>query len=79
MKIDANVGDLDRNIRLGLGIALVVLFFVITGPLQWVAGVAGLVLVVTGAMRFCPAYLLVKKNTCGGACSKDGGCGGGKA
>lgn len=63
MKIDANVGDQDRNIRMGVGAALLVLFFVLNGPLQWVSGIAGLILLVTGAMRFCPIYMVINKNT----------------
>lgn len=64
MKIEANVGEQDRNIRLGVGAALLVLFFIITGPLQWAAGIVGLILLMTGAIRFCPAYMLLGKNTC---------------
>lgn len=63
MNVEANVGNTDRNIRLIAGVVLLVLFFFVSGPLQWVAGVAGLIMLVTGAMRFCPIYTILGRNT----------------
>lgn len=59
MKI--NVGGLDRMLRIAAGLALVGL--AATGHIgAW--GYVGVVLIATGALRFCPAYSLLGLNTC---------------
>lgn len=56
----ANVGTIDRAIRLVLGLALLGLVF--WGPkTPW--GWLGLVLVGTSAIRFCPLYRLIGLRT----------------
>jgi hypothetical protein len=57
-----NVGQIDKIIRIVLGLALIALVFV--GP-QTPWGWIGVVLVVTGLVGFCPAYKLIGVNTCG--------------
>jgi len=57
-----NVGQLDRLIRLVLGVALVSLFFLIEGDLKWVS-LIGFVLIVTALINFCPLYLPFGINT----------------
>jgi len=57
-----NVGTLDRALRIALGLGLLSLVFV--GP-QTPWGLVGLVPLITGLVRFCPAYGLVGMNTCG--------------
>jgi hypothetical protein len=63
--VNTNVGNLDRAIRLVLGMALVVsaLFSglaVFDGAvLKYTAVIVGLVLGVTGLMRTCPAYSIL--------------------
>lgn len=58
----ANIGSADRIIRLVLGIALIILPFLpatagwFGGAMQWIALGAGVILIVTAAIRFCPAY-----------------------
>lgn len=61
-----NEGNFDRIIRGALGIVLLgVAFLVLTGVGQWIAGIVGFVLLVTGATGICPAYNLFGVNTCG--------------
>lgn len=65
-----NVGNLDRLLRLVLGLVLLVLPFVGGLVLFETAGatvisvVAGVVLLATSAMRFCPLYRLFGLRTC---------------
>lgn len=55
-----NVGRVDRILRIVLGLALTLM--VMTGQIgAW--GWFGLILLVTGLMRFCPLYTLLGVNT----------------
>ncbi len=61
----ANVGGIDRILRIVVGIALVALTFV--GPFTetlypW--GLIGIVPLFTGLMGWCPAYTLFGIKTC---------------
>ena len=57
----ANVGTIDRVLRVVVGLALISLVFV--GPkTMW--GLIGLVPLATAAVRFCPAYRLFGIRTC---------------
>jgi Inner membrane protein YgaP-like, transmembrane domain len=57
----ANVGTIDRILRIVVGLVLVALVFV--GPkTPW--GWIGMVPLLTGLVRFCPAYTLLGLNTC---------------
>lgn len=51
-----NVGNIDRIIRILLGIGFLSLIFILDGNLRWV-GLLGLVLIGTGLINFCPLYL----------------------
>ena len=56
-----NVGTVDRAIRVLAGIALVALTLAgVIGVWGWI----GVVPVVTGLFRFCPAYTLLGVRTC---------------
>ena len=56
-----NVGGLDRVLRIVLGLVLIGLAATHTvGAWGWL----GVVLVVTGAVGFCPLYPLIGLNTC---------------
>ena len=57
-----NVGQLDRIIRIVLGLAVLSLFFLLDGGLRWIS-VLGLVFIVTGVINFCPLYLPFGINT----------------
>ncbi len=60
----ANVGLVDRVVRIVAGVVLIALVFV--GPATpW--GWIGLVPLVTGLMGWCPAYSLLHVSTCGKA------------
>jgi hypothetical protein len=61
--MNANVGGIDRTLRIVVGIVLFSLFFVLEGNVRYV-GLLGLVMLATGIFRFCPAYTLVGVNTC---------------
>ena len=69
-----NVGTPDRIARLIAGVVLVILPFVTGWTLfsnqlwMWVFVIVGLVLAVTGIVRFCPAYAIFNLSTSG---SKD--------
>ncbi len=59
MKI--NVGTVDRFLRIAAGVALIALS--LTGTIgAW--GYVGIVLVLTGLVRICPAYSVLGVNTC---------------
>jgi hypothetical protein len=57
----ANVGMIDRVLRILLGLLLVSLVF--WGP-QTPWGWVGLILIGTGAIKFCPVYSLFGLHTC---------------
>lgn len=67
---NANVGRLDRVIRIVAGLALVALPLVTTSSLwdsavaRWSVTLVGSVLIVTALVRFCPLYRLVGTSTC---------------
>ncbi|MDX1949558.1 MAG: DUF2892 domain-containing protein [Rickettsiales bacterium] len=55
-----NVGGKDRKIRFGAGFVLLLLGIIIKHPIFFLlSGVA----VITGFLKFCPAYFLLKKST----------------
>jgi hypothetical protein len=58
--MNANVGNLDRIIRIIAGIALIT--WAVTGGSVW--GWVGVVPLLTGLFRFCPLYPLIGLNTC---------------
>lgn len=69
----ANVGLVDRILRACIGVVLLALPFVMTkpeegsmafGPYAWVILAAGVVMLVTAALRFCPLYKLFGLRTC---------------
>lgn len=59
----ANVGGMDRMLRIVAGLVLLSLFFVLEGNARYL-GLLGLVFLATGLFRFCPAYTLLGVNTC---------------
>ncbi|MBP2149605.1 DUF2892 domain-containing protein [Xanthobacter autotrophicus DSM 597] len=69
----ANVGGFDRVLRFVAGIVLILVPFVAPsvpalgglGNWTWLIGAVGVVMLLTAAFRFCPAYPLLGINTCG--------------
>lgn len=60
--MQANVGTIDRVLRILVGVLLIAL--TLTGTIGlW--GWIGVVPLATGAFRFCPLYPLLGINTCG--------------
>jgi len=60
--LSRNVGSADRIIRLVLGVALLALFL-IDSPIRWV-GIAGIILIATSGLSFCPIYFALGMRTC---------------
>ncbi len=61
--MEANVGGADRVARIVVGIALLSLFFLLEGGARW-WGLVGVVLIATGLLRWCPAYIPFGIKTC---------------
>lgn len=60
--MNSNVGGVDRAIRIIVGILLIVLTLTNQiGPWGWI----GVLPLLTGLLRVCPAYSLLRINTCG--------------
>ncbi len=59
----ANVGTIDRIIRIVIGIALLAFAAFDHGEWRWV-GLIGVVPIATALMRFCPLYTLLGMRTC---------------
>jgi hypothetical protein len=59
----ANVGGIDRLLRILVGAGLLALVFVLEDSARWL-GLVGILPLATGLFRFCPAYLLFGLNTC---------------
>lgn len=62
-KMNANVGGIDRTLRIVVGIVLLALFFVLEGPARYVA-ILGIVALGTGLLSFCPLYSVLGISTC---------------
>jgi hypothetical protein len=54
-----NIGKIDRILRVTAGVALIV-WAIMSGNIY---GYAGIILVLTGAISFCPVYTLLGLNT----------------
>lgn len=57
-----NVGTADQVVRIILGVILLALLFILDGGIKYV-GLLGIVLILTGLLRFCPLYPLIGLNT----------------
>lgn len=77
MKIEQNVGKKDQQIRFAAAAITALLAIVIGGPVGSILAFIFIVLVITGAAGFCPAYMIFGLNT--GAADKEqkGACCGG--
>jgi hypothetical protein len=66
----ANVGTLDRIARFVVGLALLVVAFAVPaaeaalGVAWWLLPIAGVVMIGTVAIRFCPLYTVLGMRTC---------------
>ncbi|WAA11020.1 YgaP family membrane protein [Fervidibacillus albus] len=59
----ANVGTVDRMIRIIIGLVLLSLLYFIEGNWKWI-GFIGIVPIVTAFVKFCPLYTLFGISTC---------------
>lgn len=61
----ANIGSLDKLIRLGLSIVLIALFYmdVFSQTIGFIALIVALLLTVTSLINFCPLYPIFKIDT----------------
>lgn len=65
--MSANIGNVDRAIRMVVGLALLVAAYeALTGVWMWLALAVGTVLTVTAIVGMCPAYNALGVNTCRG-------------
>jgi len=55
-KVGANVGAIDRSLRIIAGLVILSLIFAVEGSNRW-WGLLGLVPLATGLVGWCPAYL----------------------
>ena len=62
----ANVGTVDRVLRLAVGAAVIAFGYMggLASPWNVVAIGAGSVFVLTALIKFCPAYVIFGMNTC---------------
>jgi Protein of unknown function (DUF2892) len=58
-----NIGGVDRAVRIVVGLALLSLLVLLEGSARW-WGLIGIVLIGTGIIGWCPAYLPFGINTC---------------
>ncbi|MFN7003218.1 MAG: DUF2892 domain-containing protein [Roseinatronobacter sp.] len=59
-----NVGGIDRILRIVVGLALILGFFLnADGSMRWLY-LIGIVPLATGLMQTCPLYSLIGLNTC---------------
>ncbi len=65
MKLNPNLGSIDKVTRLLLALLLIVLFYtdVVSGTLGIVALISALLLTVTTLIGFCPLYKLFNLST----------------
>ena len=59
----ANVGGIDKVLRIVVGLALLSIIFLVEGPGRW-WGLVGIVPLGTGLINFCPLYAIFGFNTC---------------
>ena len=57
-----NVGQVDRWIRIIVGVALLSLILFLSGGIRWI-GLIGLIPLITGLVGSCPLYSIFKINT----------------
>ncbi|MBK8793789.1 MAG: DUF2892 domain-containing protein [Holophaga sp.] len=61
--MNANVGSIDKAIRVLVGLGLLSLFYFLDGNARYL-GLIGLVPLLTAVMSFCPIYTLLGLSTC---------------
>lgn len=59
----ANVGGVDKVLRIVVGLGVLSLIFILEGNARW-WGLVGVVPLLTGLVNFCPLYTLIGINSC---------------
>jgi hypothetical protein len=59
----ANVGGVDKILRIVVGLALLSLILILEGNARW-WGLVGAIPLATGLVNFCPLYSLLGLNSC---------------
>ena len=59
----ANVGRLDRIVRIAIGLILLSLVVLLPGPGRW-WGLLGVIPLATASLSFCPLYSLLGISSC---------------
>jgi len=59
----ANVGGVDKILRIVVGLGLLSLILILQGNARW-WGLVGLIPLATGLINFCPLYALLGLNSC---------------
>jgi hypothetical protein len=64
--MNCNVGNIERSIRIALGVALVAIGSMAELPVvgMAIALIAGVIALITGGIGFCPLWGLLGLNTC---------------
>ena len=60
--MNKNVGQVDRWIRIIVGVVLLSLILFLSGGIRWI-GLIGLIPLITGLVGTCPIYSILKINT----------------
>lgn len=59
----ANVGGIDKVLRIVVGLGLLSIIFLVEGPARW-WGLVGIIPLGTGLINFCPLYSVFGLSTC---------------
>lgn len=60
--MNLNVHQIERIARVLIGAGLIALYFYLAAPLKYISGTAGIILIVTGAIGWCPIYRILGLN-----------------
>jgi hypothetical protein len=61
--MEKNVGDIDKTIRIVIGLALLSMIFLLPGNARWL-GLIGILPILTAVTHWCPAYTVFGISTC---------------
>ena len=66
MKLNKNMGTLDRIIRVAIAVVIAVLYFSgkLSGLTAAILGFLAVIFVITSLVSFCPLYILFGLSTC---------------
>ncbi len=66
MKLNKNMGTLDRIIRVTIAVVIAVLYFSgnLSGLAAVILGILAVIFVLTSIVSFCPLYLPIGLSTC---------------